>query len=255
MDACFVLTISDRVTHGQRSDTSGPALAARLEALGFHVTRGLVPDEQRLIAASVRRAAQDHALVVTTGGTGLAPRDVTPQAVREVIDYEVPGFGEQMRAAGRRSTPFADLSRSLAAVCGRTLVLAVPGSERAALESLDAVASLLRHALDTLAGEADSHPPQGSAARDLPPDDGMGSSSEATESSTGLEEIRPAWTEATGAPAAVHAAEIQPRPDEDDSGPDSVGAREADSAGARGADEDTATDTVPLHPPVDRGTT
>ncbi len=161
-----MLTISDGVTHGVRTDSSGPALAARLTALGFDVTRGLVPDERRLIAAAVRGAARDHVLVVSTGGTGLAPRDVTPQALHELLDYEVPGFGEVMRAEGRRSTPFAVLSRSLAGVLGRTLVVALPGSERGAVESFEAITPLLDHALATLGGDAGPHPPLAGAAAD-----------------------------------------------------------------------------------------
>ena len=159
-----MLTISDGVTHGARTDTSGPALGARLASLGFEVTRGLVPDERRLIASAVRAAVQGHDLIVTTGGTGLAPRDVTPEALGELLHYEVPGFGEAMRAEGRRSTPFASLSRSLAGVMGRTLVVAVPGSERAAVESFEAIAPLLDHALATLRGDARQHPPSADAA-------------------------------------------------------------------------------------------
>ena len=94
-------------------------------------------------------------LIVTTGGTGLGPRDFTPQATRSVLDYEIPGFGEQRRAAGRRSTPLADLSRSLAGVLGRALVVAVPGSPRGALESLAAIEPLIEHALETLGGDTE----------------------------------------------------------------------------------------------------
>ena len=100
----------------------------------------------------MRTAAADHALVVVAGGTGLGPRDVTPQAVRPVLDYEVPGLGELMRSEGSRSTPLAALSRSLAGVLGRALVVVVPGSPRGALESLEAIAPLIPHALEVLAG-------------------------------------------------------------------------------------------------------
>jgi molybdopterin adenylyltransferase len=148
--AAFVLTVSDRSSKGERADASGAALADRLASLGYRVDRGVVPDEATEIAGAVRDAARDHALVVTTGGTGMGPRDVTPQALRDVITYEIPGFGEAMRAEGRASTPFAILSRSFGAVLDRTLVLAVPGSPRAALESLDAVAPTLEHALETI---------------------------------------------------------------------------------------------------------
>ncbi len=153
MARAFVLTVSDRAARGERADETGPRLAARLRELGHDATVGLVPDEPAQIAAAVRAAvARRHALVVVAGGTGLGPRDVTPQALVGVLDYEIPGFGEVMRAAGRRTTPFAALSRSLAGVVERSLVLVVPGSPRGALESLDAVADLLPHALETLAG-------------------------------------------------------------------------------------------------------
>jgi molybdenum cofactor synthesis domain-containing protein len=158
--AAFVLTVSDRSAKGERDDASGAALADRLTALGYHVDRAIVPDEPRQIVGAVRDAARDHALVVTTGGTGMGPRDVTPQALREVVTYEVPGFGEAMRAEGRASTPFAILSRSFGAVLDRTLVLAVPGSPRAAIESLDAVAPTLEHALETILSPVHEPPPQ-----------------------------------------------------------------------------------------------
>lgn len=150
--SALVLTISDGVAAGTRQDESGPALAERLKDLGFEVERATVADEPAAIAAAVVEAAGGRALIVTTGGTGLGPRDRTPQALAGVIDYIVPGLGEQMRAAGRLETPFADLSRSLGGVIGRSLVLALPGSRRGALESFAAVEPLLDHALDTLAG-------------------------------------------------------------------------------------------------------
>lgn len=155
--SAFVLTISDRVSAGRAVDESGPALTSRLEQEGFVVERGLVSDDREQISSHVETAAQDHALVIATGGTGLAPRDVTPQALRDILDYDVPGFGEAMRAEGRRSTPFASLSRSLAGVVDRALVIALPGSTRGALESLEAVIPLLDHALETLAGERAGH--------------------------------------------------------------------------------------------------
>jgi molybdenum cofactor synthesis domain-containing protein len=152
MARAFVLTVSDRSARGERADETGPRLAARLQELGYAARVDVVPDDVLLIAETVAAAVTGHDLVVVAGGTGLGPRDVTPQAVGTVIDYEVPGFGELMRSEGRRSTPLATLSRSLGGVAGQTLVLVVPGSPRGALESLDAVAALLPHALDTLAG-------------------------------------------------------------------------------------------------------
>lgn len=151
----LVLTISDGVAAGVRSDESGVAIAERLTAIGATVDRAVVPDDQAIIAAAFQAAAATHRVVVSTGGTGLTPRDVTPQAVRSVLDYEIPGIGEAMRAAGRRSTPLADLSRSLGGVVGRTLAICLPGRPRAALESLMAVEPLLDHALETLAGPHD----------------------------------------------------------------------------------------------------
>jgi molybdenum cofactor synthesis domain-containing protein len=149
----LVLTVSDGVAAGVRDDESGRLLAERLGELGFAVARAVVPDEVEQIAGAVRQAASSGVeLVVSTGGTGLGPRDRTPQALRPLLDYEVPGFGEQMRSFGRGKTPLADLSRSLAGVVGSTLVVAVPGSASGATESLAAIEPLLGHALETLGG-------------------------------------------------------------------------------------------------------
>jgi molybdenum cofactor synthesis domain-containing protein len=151
----LVLTISDGVQAGTRDDASGDALEARLKALGFEVDRAGVADEMEEIAGVVTNAARDYALIVSTGGTGLGPRDRTPQTLHALLDYEIAGFGEQMRAFGRTKTPMADLSRSMGGVLGSTLVIAVPGSVSGATESLQAVEPLIEHALETLGGHTE----------------------------------------------------------------------------------------------------
>jgi molybdopterin adenylyltransferase len=148
----LVLTISDGVSAGTREDESGTALAGRLQALGFDVERATVADEMDEIATAISGATGHAALVISTGGTGLGPRDVTPQTLHGLLDYEIAGFGEQMRAFGRSRTPMADLSRSMAGVLGTTLVIAVPGSTGGAMDSLTAIEPLLEHALETLGG-------------------------------------------------------------------------------------------------------
>ena len=145
-------------------DASGAAVGERLAGLGFLVERAVVADEQAAIEAALRDASRRHPLIVTTGGTGLTPRDVTPQATLAVIDYEVPGMAEAMRAEGRRHTPMADLSRAVVGVCGRTLIVNLPGSPKGAIESLDAIVPVLDHALETLAGPFD----HASAPQDVP---------------------------------------------------------------------------------------
>lgn len=166
----LVLTVSDRVAAGTRHDDSGEALGARLERLGCTVERMAVADDLEAIRVALVSALDQHALVITTGGTGLTSRDVTPQATAAMLDYEIPGLAEAMRAEGRAHTPMADLSRGLVGVARRRLVVNVPGSPRAALESLAALEPTLRHALETLAGPFD-HGTVGETRPDLPEPD------------------------------------------------------------------------------------
>jgi molybdenum cofactor synthesis domain-containing protein len=165
----LVLTISDGVAAGSRQDESGIALADRLAHAGFRVDRASVADDRVLIEHALRDAATGHDLVISTGGTGLTPRDVTPQATLAVVDYEVPGLAEAMRAAGRAKTPLADLSRGVVGVIGKSLVVNVPGSPHAALESLAALEPTLAHALETLAGPFDHDAGRSDLATDATP--------------------------------------------------------------------------------------
>jgi molybdenum cofactor synthesis domain-containing protein len=151
----LVLTASDGAAFGTRVDDSGAQLEERLRGLGFDVERLVVEDDEEAIGAAIVAGVARHPLVVTTGGTGLTPRDVTPQATMRVVDYEVPGLAEAMRAAGRSSTPLADLSRGIVGVRRGALIVNLPGSPKGALESFDAIAPVLDHALETLAGPYD----------------------------------------------------------------------------------------------------
>lgn len=150
-----VITVSDSAVAGTRADRSGPAVRERAESFGWRVNAiHLVPDESDQIADAVRRLADsgEVSLVLTTGGTGVAPRDVTPEATRGVIEREIPGLGELMRSEGFKLTPKAVLSRGLAGVRGRTLIVNLPGSPKGAVESLDVIAKLVPHVLDLLEG-------------------------------------------------------------------------------------------------------
>jgi molybdenum cofactor synthesis domain-containing protein len=148
-----VLTVSDSAARKVRADTSGPAVAAALKEKRFEVVASeIVADEQPDIEQAIARLASQADLVVTTGGTGVAERDVTPEATRAVCDRLVEGVAERMRAEGARSTPLAALSRGVCGIRGKSLVLNLPGNPRAAIESLAAVVDLLPHALELLRG-------------------------------------------------------------------------------------------------------
>jgi len=153
-----ILTVSDAGSRGERADASGDLIAARLAELpAVIVSRAMVPDDAPAITSAVVEASAAADLLVITGGTGLAPRDVTPQTLRPLLDYEVPGMAEAMRARGLASTPHAMLSRQVVGVRGHCLVLALPGSPRGVGESLDAVWPALPHGLRLLRGERDAH--------------------------------------------------------------------------------------------------
>lgn len=142
-----ILTISDRASRGEYEDLGGPALKAAVTRYGWTVrAEAVVPDEKAEIQNKLREFERNGCgLILTTGGTGIAPRDVTPEAVREIMSKELPGFGETMRAASRTRTPHALLSRGLAAVVGRSLVIALPGKPSGAVECLDAVHEAVEH--------------------------------------------------------------------------------------------------------------
>ncbi len=158
--AC-VLTVSTKGSRGERTDESGEKVSEMLARLPAEiVARAVVGDDVGEIRAQVDawiKAADPH-LIVLTGGTGLGPHDVTPQALEPVLDYVIPGIGEAMRAAGLKKTPHAMLSRSLAGVAGRTVILALPGSPRGVADSLEAVLEALPHGVRTLRGEVSDAP-------------------------------------------------------------------------------------------------
>lgn len=148
-----MITVSTRAAHGVYADEAGPAVAGLLRDGGFDVGDVvLTPDSREGVAAAIREASADAVLVITTGGTGIGPDDLTPEATRDVIDREVPGIAEMMRSASAAITPMAALSRAVAGVRGTTLVVNLPGSVKAARENLAAIAGLLDHALEQLQG-------------------------------------------------------------------------------------------------------
>jgi molybdenum cofactor synthesis domain-containing protein len=152
-----VLTVSDGVSAGERVDESGDLLAELLAAEGYEVERRVVPDDRETIADAIVELAEDAALVLTTGGTGLGPRDVTPEATSEVLERAAPGIAEAIRADSIAKTPHALLSRGVAGVRNQTLVVNLPGSPGGCRDGFAVLRPALRHALELLAGEQTAH--------------------------------------------------------------------------------------------------
>ena len=152
-----VLTVSDGVSAGEREDKSGDLLVELLEGDGYEVERRVVPDDADTIAEALAELAEEASLVLSTGGTGLGPRDVTPEATREVIERDAPGISEALRADSIAKTPHGLLSRGVAGVRGSTLIVNLPGSTGGCRDGFAVLQPALRHALELLAGEASVH--------------------------------------------------------------------------------------------------
>jgi molybdenum cofactor synthesis domain-containing protein len=150
-----VVTISDSVSSGKSEDRSGPAVVARCKELGWQVASShLLPDDRAAIVTLLKKTADANEadVILTTGGTGVGPRDVTPEATLAVVERLIPGFGEHMRLEGSKKTPRAILSRAVAGIRATTIIINLPGSPRGAVESLDAIAEFLPHAVSILHG-------------------------------------------------------------------------------------------------------
>ena len=150
-----IITVSDSCSEGKREDTSGPLIKQIIESMGKVIEYGVVPDEKASISQAIKEAADELKadIVLTTGGTGLSFRDVTPEATREVVEKKIPGFAELMRQKSFEITPTAILSRAIAGIRGKSLVINLPGSPKAVKECLDIILPLLPHALDMIKGK------------------------------------------------------------------------------------------------------
>jgi molybdenum cofactor synthesis domain-containing protein len=157
-----IVTVSDKASSGERADAGGPAIREALSSLGVDFVEmdyRVVPDEEQLIGEALFHLSEraDVDLILTTGGTGLSPRDVTPQITLHSVEYEVPGIAEAMRAASLHVTPTGMLSRGVAGVRKRTLIINLPGNPKAVHENLAAIAAAIPHAIETLQGEVGEH--------------------------------------------------------------------------------------------------
>ena len=158
MNKAAVLTVSDGVSAGEREDKSGDVLEELLAGDGFEVERRVVPDEREAIWGAIRDLAADAQLVLTTGGTGVAPRDVTPEATAAVVERPTPGLDEAMREVSRRASPHGLLSRGSSGIRGAALIINFPGSPRACAECFDAIAPALGHGIELLTSRPTEHP-------------------------------------------------------------------------------------------------
>lgn len=149
-----ILVVSDRSFRGEREDASGPALESAVRELGGKVAElGIIPDDIEAIARALRRLCETCDLILTTGGTGASPRDLTPEATRRVIERELPGFAEAMRAGSLKITPNAMISRAIAGIAGQTLIINLPGSPKGAVECFNFVTPAIPHAIDLIKGK------------------------------------------------------------------------------------------------------